>query len=72
MSFKPPLIARLLAICLPALALVGASLGGQIQPSHPNIIFILTDDQGYGDLSCHSNPILKTPNLDRFHDEAVR
>src|SRR4051812_50208427 len=38
----------------------------------PNIIFLLTDDQGYGDLSCHGNPILKTPNLDRLHDEGVR
>jgi len=41
-------------------------------PKPPNIIFILTDDQGYGDLSCHGNPILKTPNLDRLHDEGVR
>ncbi len=38
----------------------------------PNILFILTDDQGYGDLSCHGNPVLKTPNLDRLHDEGVR
>ncbi len=38
----------------------------------PNIVFILTDDQGYGDLSCHGNPILKTPNLDRLHAEGVR
>src|SRR5215211_6338467 len=38
----------------------------------PNIIFILTDDQSYGDLSCHGNPILKTPNIDRLHDEGVR
>jgi arylsulfatase len=41
-------------------------------PSRPNIIFILSDDQGYGDFSCHGNPILKTPNLDRLHDEGVR
>lgn len=41
-------------------------------PSQPNIIFILTDDQGYGDLSCTGNPILKTPNMDRLHDEGVR
>jgi arylsulfatase A-like enzyme len=40
--------------------------------ARPNIIFILTDDQGYGDFSCHGNPILKTPNLDRLHDEGVR
>ncbi len=38
----------------------------------PNFIFILTDDQGYGDLSCHGNPILKTPHLDRLHAESVR
>ena len=41
-------------------------------PAKPNIIFILVDDQGYGDFSCHGNPILKTPNLDRLHDEGVR
>jgi arylsulfatase A-like enzyme len=38
----------------------------------PNIIFILTDDQGYGDFSCHGNPILKTPNMDRLHAEGRR
>ncbi len=38
----------------------------------PNVILILTDDQGYGDLSVHGNPVLKTPNLDRLHDQSVR
>mgnify|MGYP006287415835 CR=1 FL=1 len=38
----------------------------------PNVIVVLTDDQGYGDLSCHGNPLLKTPNLDRLHSESVR
>jgi arylsulfatase A-like enzyme len=38
----------------------------------PNVIILLTDDQGYGDLSCHGNPVLKTPNMDRLHGEAVR
>ena len=33
---------------------------------------VLTDDQGYGDLSCHGNPVLQTPNLDRLHSESVR
>lgn len=42
------------------------------QATPPNIVFIITDDQGFGDLSCHGNPILKTPNLDRLHDEGVR
>ncbi|MEX0775281.1 MAG: arylsulfatase [Phycisphaeraceae bacterium] len=38
----------------------------------PNIIFILTDDQGYGDLSCHGNPILKTPKIDTLYAESTR
>lgn len=38
----------------------------------PNVILIMTDDQGYGDLSCHGNPTLHTPNLDRLHAESVR
>ena len=38
----------------------------------PNILFILTDDQGYGDVSAHGNPILKTPNLDKLRSESVR
>lgn len=38
----------------------------------PNIIVIITDDQGYGDISAHGNPILKTPNLDQLRAESVR
>ncbi|MFI3331242.1 MAG: arylsulfatase [Rikenellaceae bacterium] len=38
----------------------------------PNVIYILTDDQGYGDLACHGNEVIKTPNLDKLHADAVR
>jgi arylsulfatase B len=38
----------------------------------PNIVFVITDDQGYGDLSCHGNPILKTPHIDKLHGESTR
>src|SRR5215208_1482919 len=38
----------------------------------PNIILVMTDDQGYGDLGCTGNPVLKTPNNDRFYQEAFR
>ena len=40
--------------------------------SKPNVIFVLTDDQGYGDLSCHGNPVIKTPYLDALREESVR
>lgn len=58
----------LLALSVSARAETATQLAGK----RPNIILILTDDQGYGDLSCHGNPVLKTPHLDRLHTEGVR
>ncbi len=37
----------------------------------PNIIIVITDDQGYGDLGCNGNPYILTPTIDDFCDEAV-
>jgi arylsulfatase A-like enzyme len=39
---------------------------------HPNIILIMADDQGYGDLGITGNPHIKTPVLDRFGKESIR
>jgi len=38
----------------------------------PNVIIVISDDQGYGDLSCHGNPVLRTPALDRLHSQSAR
>lgn len=38
----------------------------------PNVVLIITDDQGYGDLGAHGNRVIRTPNLDRLHGESVR
>lgn len=35
-------------------------------------MIVMTDDQGYGDLSCHGNPVLKTPEIDKLYAESVR
>ena len=42
------------------------------EESPPNVVLIITDDQGYGDLGCHGNDKIKTPNLDRLHEESLR
>ena len=41
------------------------------QDSRPNIVFVITDDQGYGDLGHTGNPIIKTPSIDKFASDAV-
>ena len=37
----------------------------------PNVVFVITDDQGYGDLGFTGNPIIKTPHLDKLAGESV-
>ena len=55
-----------------SVGLLTASGGGSAeQAARSNVVLLMTDDQGYGDLSCHGNPVLQTPNLDKLHGEAV-
>ena len=48
------------------------SMSPLINRGRPNVILILTDDQGYGDFACNGNKVIKTPNLDKLHDRSVR
>ena len=55
-----------------ALALVAAAGCGTPADERPNIILVITDDQGYGDVAAHGNTMIRTPNLDALHSESVR
>ncbi|MCH8042635.1 MAG: sulfatase-like hydrolase/transferase [Planctomycetes bacterium] len=58
------------AVALALLAL--ATPLGAFAAVRPNVILVMTDDQGYGDLACHGNPVIKTPHLDALHKESIR
>jgi arylsulfatase A len=61
----------------PALWALVLLLAGTLQPAawcadkRPNILLMMTDDQGYGDVGCHGNDVLRTPNLDRLAEEGI-
>ncbi len=61
---------RLLRLFLAAIYPFTALVAGAEHP--PNVILIMTDDQGYGDIAAHGHPHLKTPNMDRLWRESVR
>jgi arylsulfatase A-like enzyme len=46
--------------------IAGCSVGSRTGPEHPNVILIMTDDQGYGEFSCNGNPFVQTPNVDKL------
>jgi len=63
-------VAAPVMVALPGCLVSGRQSAGTERK--PNVILVMTDDQGYGDLSYHGNKILKTPNLDRLHDQSTR
>src|SRR5688572_26910059 len=62
------MIHRLLALCL----LLAAAIAVPVSGRQPNIVFIIADDLGYGDLGCYGQKIIRTPSLDRMAAEGVR
>lgn len=55
-----------------ALGLSGTAAAQPQAPQRPNIVLIITDDQGYGDVGVNRNPAVRTPNIDKLHAESVR
>jgi arylsulfatase A-like enzyme len=58
-------IALLLFSILPSASSLGAD-------SRPNVVLVITDDQGYGDLGAHGNSMIKTPSMDQLYSQSAR
>src|SRR5262245_6205748 len=54
-----------------AVLIVGWVTSGAGAADRPNVLLVITDDQGYGDLGVHGNPIVRTPNLDAFAKQST-
>lgn len=52
--------------------MLAAAAPASVATARPNVIVILCDDVGYGDLACHGNKVIRTPNIDRLHAESAR
>jgi len=62
---------RIIPFLFIALLFAGCAKKDNTADKHPNIILVMTDDQGYGDLGHTGNPIIKTPNIDAFSEQGV-
>ena len=69
MRIRPFLLA---AVFCSACAWIGSAKAKSLEGSRPNIIVVMTDDQGYGDLSCHGHPYIKTPHIDSLRVQSMR
>jgi arylsulfatase A-like enzyme len=70
LPLRSPWWAKLALLCLSAL--LAQEADAATKPSRPNIIFVLTDDFGYGDLGSYGGTSVPTPNLDRMAREGIR
>ncbi|MEM7143786.1 MAG: arylsulfatase [Verrucomicrobiota bacterium] len=70
-NIRPLLLCALSALVGGSLSLTSAD-AAELKGSRPNIILVMTDDQGMGDLSCLGNTVLRTPNLDKLYGMSTR
>ena len=61
-----------LYLSLPALAVAGGAVSCGKQPVQPNIIYLMFDDLGYGDLGCYGQEQIETPNIDARAENGLR
>ncbi|TWT93571.1 arylsulfatase [Neorhodopirellula pilleata] len=69
MSVLPP-YGRCAVLLFFAVAITVIPTGIIVAAERPNVVIVIADDQGYGDLGCTGNPIIQTPNIDTLARES--
>jgi len=62
---------KIISLSIISIFVIQASCAKVIDKISPNVIIVMTDDQGYGDLSCNGNPYVETPNMDGLKDDST-
>jgi arylsulfatase A-like enzyme len=63
---------QLMAMQVASVSTAEAFADVPVVENSPNVVFLLADDVGYGDLACLGNPVIKTPHLDALHADSIR
>ena len=71
-KMKRTVLLLILTMLLAAVVREGRTVADESDGRRPNVILILTDDQGYGEVAAHGNAIIKTPNMDELYATGVR
>lgn len=69
-TMKHPLLKSCLVAALSLSGMLTTALAAEAK--QPNIIFVMTDDQGYPVVGAHGHPWIRTPHLDKMHEESIR
>ncbi|MGQ9650925.1 MAG: arylsulfatase [Phycisphaerae bacterium] len=59
-------------VAVVVLAATAVPIVSQAAEKRPNVVLIMTDDQGYGDFGCTGNPVIRTPHIDSLYADSAR
>ncbi len=66
------MLRTVLAFCCCTTAAVATAAPPADGPPRPNVLFMMSDDLGYGDVACYGHPVVKTPHIDRLASQGLR
>lgn len=69
---RAPIAPQILSVAVAFAVVLLAAAASRAAPPRPNVVIVLVDDFGWGDLSCYGDSMVETPNIDRMANEGIR